>query len=244
MENFQEFDQPSGPQKNSSDIISHAFEMYKGVFLYALLAMVIYIVASIFVQSLSGFNSMAISEEIRSSDGDFSGLNLWGIPGIRTYYGLSGILGIVVTPLFVGIIYMANKYNFKERLDFADLFIGYKQNVLNIMIYGLISSIILGISFAMCLLPGFFVLPFLLLGYPVLLFENASFSEAFSKSFNIAKENYGVFLGASFLGLLISISGIILCGIGIIATMPFLLIVMYSTYCAFCGRPRPLKRAD
>ena len=56
MENFQEFDQPSGPQKNSSDIISHAFEMYKGVFLYALLAMVIYIVASIFVQSLSGFN--------------------------------------------------------------------------------------------------------------------------------------------------------------------------------------------
>jgi hypothetical protein len=33
-----------------------------------------------------------------------------------------------------------------------------------------------------------------LLGYPILLFENASATDALSKSFNIAKENYGTFL--------------------------------------------------
>lgn len=244
MENFQEFDQPTGPQKSSGDIISHAFEMYKGIFLYAILAMIIYIVGAFVIQAISGFNSMSFSEEMRSSGGDFSNMNLTNIPGIRTYYGLSGLLGIFVTPLFVGIIYMANKYNFKEQLVFSDLFIGYKQNFVNILIYSLISNVILMVAFAMCLLPGFFIMPFLMLGYPILLFENASFSEALSKSFNLVKENYGVFLGASFLGILISISGVILCGIGLIATAPFSLIVMYSAYCAFCGRPRPLITAN
>ncbi|MBF8457854.1 beta-carotene 15,15'-monooxygenase [Kaistella sp. G5-32] len=244
MDNFQEFEQPMGPQKSSGDIISHAFEMYKGVFLYALLAMVIYIVASIFIRALTGFDSMALSEEMRSSRGNFSGIDFWAIPNLGIYSGLSGLLGILITPLFVGIIYMANKYNFKQHLDVSDLFIGYRQNFVNILIYTVLFNIILGISFAMCVIPGFFVLPFFLLGYPILLFENASFSDALSKSFNIAKENYGVFLGASFLGLLISIAGIFLCGIGIIATMPFFIIVSYSTYCAYCGRPRPLHTPD
>ena len=84
-------------------------------------------------------------------------------------------------------------------------------------------------------------MPFLMLGYPILLFENASFADALSKSFNIAKENYGTFLGVSLLSLLISISGILLCGIGIIATMPFFLVAMYSIYCAFLGRPRQIE---
>jgi len=240
METFDEFDQPNLPQKTSGDIISHAFETYKSVIGYAILAMVIYLLASVLIQSLSGFNSRDFSSEIMNSTGNFGDINVWAIPGMTTYYGLSGLLGILVAPLYVGIIYMANKSELKEKLEISDLFIGYRQNFVNILLYGLISSIILGFSFAMCLIPGFFVLPLLLLGYPILLFENASFSEALSKSFNIAKENYGVFLGASFLGLLISFAGIILCGIGIIATAPFMLIVMYSTYCAFCGRPRAL----
>lgn len=240
MDNFQEFEQPIGPQKSSGDIISHAFEMYKGVFLYALLAMVIYILATVVLRSVIGFDSESFSEEIRSSHGDFSGVDFWAIPRLGIYSGLSGLLGIVITPLFVGIIYMANKYNFKQQLQISDLFIGYRQNFVNILIYTVIFNIVLGISFAMCIVPGFFVLPFFLLGYPILLFENASFSEALSKSFTIAKENYGVFLGAAFLGFLISFAGIFLCGIGIIATIPFFIIVSYSTYCAFCGRPRPL----
>lgn len=244
MDNFQEFEQPNGPEKTSGGIISHAFEMYKGVFLYAILAMVISFIASIIIQSLSGFDSMAFSEEMQSAGGDFSSTDLLSMPGLGTYYGLSGLLAILISPLYVGLIFMANKVNFKQQIQFSDLFIGYKQNFVNILIYSLISSIITGISFALCVLPGFFVLPLFLLGYPILLFENATFSEALSKTFNIAKENYGVFLGASLLGLLISIAGVFLCGIGLIASIPFYLIVMYSAYCAFCGRPRPLDFAN
>jgi len=240
METFQEMNANNAPNKTSGEIISHAFEMYKGVFLYAILAMVIYFIVSLVIQPLSGFDSASFSEEIRSADGDFSSIDIWAIPGMKIYYGLSGIVSLLLSPLYVGIIYIANKYNNQESLQAGDLFIGYRQNFVQILIYSLLASVIMGISIVLCFLPVFFVIPFLLLGYPVLLFENASFSDAFSKSFKIAKENYMTFLGASFLGLLISISGILLCGIGIVATLPFYFIVMYSAYTAFCGKPRPL----
>ena len=102
-------------------------------------------------------------------------------------------------------------------------------------------ELIMAIALMMCILPVFLVIPLLLLGYPVLLFENASFTEAFSKSFRIAKDHYGVFLGSSLLGLLISIAGVLLCGIGIVATLPFYFVVMYSAYVAYCGKPRQLN---
>ena len=241
MDTFEEMDRSNIPNRTSGEIISHAYDMYKGIFLYAILAMVIYFLVSMIVQPLSGFDSRSFSEEITSADGDFSSINIWAIPGMKLYYGLSGIVSLLLAPLYVGIIYLANKYDFKQRLQVSDLFIGYRQNFLNIVIYSLISSVIMAISIAMCILPFFFVIPLLLLGYPVLLFENATFSEALSKSFKIAKENYMVFLGASFLGLLISIAGILLCGIGIVATIPFYMVVMYSAYIAFCGKPKQLN---
>lgn len=238
MDTFQEFDQPTGPEKNTSAIIAHAFEMYKGVFLYAIVALLISFAASMLVQSFSGVNQADMMEEMKSS-GDMIP-NLWALPGFAFYGGLSTLISLLTAPLYVGVIYIANKYNLQEKIAFSDLFIGYKQNFVNILIYTVISSIIMVVAVAMCVLPVFFVFPFLLLGYPILLFENATFSEALSKSFSIAKDNYGTFLGTAILGFLISIAGVFLCGIGLVFTMLFYVVVMYSTYCAFCGRPRPI----
>ncbi|QBO57645.1 beta-carotene 15,15'-monooxygenase [Chryseobacterium salivictor] len=238
MDTLEEFDQPTGPEKSAGAIISHAFEMYKGVFLYAIAAVLISFAVSLLVQPISGFNSADMMEEIKSSEGSFP--NLWSIPRFGLYSGLSGLVSLLSAPLYVGLIYITNKYNLQESIRFSDLFIGFRQNFLNIILYSLITSILMVISAMLCFLPVFLILPFFLLGYPILLFENASFSEALGKSFSIAKENYGTFLGSSFLGLLISAAGIFLCGIGIVFTMLFYLVVMYSAYCAFCGRPRPI----
>ncbi|KIA85029.1 beta-carotene 15,15'-monooxygenase [Kaistella solincola] len=243
METFQDFKQSNGPERSAGAIIAHAFDIYKGIFLYAIGAFLLMFLISFLIQPISGFQSEELLEEIQNSPETLSE-NMWSIPGIRTYYGLSGLVTLLLAPFYVGIIYLANKYNLNERLDFSDIFIGFKQNFLNIVLYTLVMSIALGISFAMCFVPGLFVLPFFMLGYPILLFENASFSDALKKSFNIAKENYGVFLGTSLLGLLVSICGVFLCGIGIVFTMPIFLVVMYSLYVAFCGRPRPIIAKD
>lgn len=240
MSDFNEFDQQgSVPAKETGSIISHAFEMYKGTFLYAIVAMILYVAVSYIAQFISGFNSMAMIESMKTSQ-ETGAFNYWATPGLGLYYGLSFLLGLLLSPLYVGIIYIYNKYNNKEQIQFNDLFIGYKQNMMNIIIYNIFTSLILGIAMMFCFVPFFFVLPLVLIGYPILLFENATAMEALNKSFTIAKENYGTFLGASFLGLLISIAGIVLCGIGIIATALFITAVMYSTYIAFQGKPRAL----
>lgn len=238
MDTFEEFDQPIGPEKSAGAIIAHAFEIYKGIFMYGIAAVLLTSLISFLVQPISGFNSGDLMEEMKDNGDTFP--SLWQVPGFTLYAGLSGLISLLLTPIYVGLIYIANKYNLQEKITFGDLFIGFKQNFVNIIIYALISSVIIAISVAMCVIPVFFVFPLLLLGYPILLFENATFSEALSKSFSIAKDNYGTFLGAAFLGFLISIAGAALCGIGIIFTFSFYLIVMYSAYCAFCGRPRPI----
>ncbi|WP_228394041.1 hypothetical protein [Chryseobacterium artocarpi] len=72
MSEFNEFDQQgSVPNKDTGSIISHAFEMYKGIFGYAVVAMVIYLVGGFLIQTITGFNSAAIMEEMQSS-GDYS----------------------------------------------------------------------------------------------------------------------------------------------------------------------------
>ncbi|MEY8758107.1 beta-carotene 15,15'-monooxygenase [Chryseobacterium tongliaoense] len=241
MSEFNEFDQQgSVPGKDTGSIISHAFEMYKGVILYAIVAMIIYVIGDSILQSITGFNSWNIAEEIRDTDGNVPDFRSYYSPGFSLYYSFSSILGAVLSPLYVGLIYIINKYNTKSTVEFSDLFIGYRQNFVNILIYSLITHVILRIALAMCGIPFFFVFPFFLLGYPILLFENASATEAMGKAYNIAKDNYGTFLGVSFLGLILSFCGFFACCIGIIVTGTFITAVMYSTYCAFLGKPRQI----
>lgn len=243
MSEFNEFDQQgSVPERNTGSIISHAFEMYKGVILYAIVAMIIYLIADFVLQSIIGFNSWSGIRDFRNLDGDYSKYygSLWNKPGVSLYYSFSSLLRILLAPLFVGLIYITNKYNTKVPVEFSDLFIGYRQNLGNILLYSLITNIILGISLALCFFPVLFVYPLFLIGYPILLFENASGIDALSKTFAIAKENYGVFLGTALLGLLITISGLLLCCFGIIFTASFITVVMYSTYCAYLGKPKQI----
>lgn len=239
MSQFDEFDQHGkGPERNTGAIISHAFEMYKGVFLYAFVTMIIYIIGDYLLQLLSGVSLWGNFDDIRN----FGRENrfFWRRPELRFYYSYSSFLNILLTPLYLGLIYITNKFNNKQQIDFADLFIGYRQNLGQTLLYGLITTVILAISLAMCGLPFFFVYPLFLLGLPVLLFENLSATDALGKTYNITKEDYGTFLGIGILSLLIGFSGIILCCFGIIFTFPFIYVVMYSTYCAYCGKPKQI----
>lgn len=238
MSEFNEFDQQgSVPNRETGSIISHAFEMYKGVLGYAVVAMIVYMLGGYIIQLIFGIDSASMVEEMRESGGNF---NYWSTPGLPLYMGASSLFGLLLSPLYVGLIYIVNKYNTKNPIEFSDLFIGYRQNFVNILIYSLLTWLISSVALALCVLPIIFVYPLLLIGYPILLFENASAIDALSKSFNIAKENYGTFLATGLLGVLISVAGVFLCGIGLILTAPFIMIVMYSTYCAYLGKPRQI----
>lgn len=243
MENFNEFDNlTTTPQRNSSSVISHAFDTYKKVIWYGVLMVVgIYIISSI-ISNFLGFNQTQAYEVIREAMRTKNYELIESIDGWQSNSGVSLLLSLAAFPLYAGFMYILNKANFGEEFTFSDLFIGYKQNTAQLILYYVISTIITVISFSLCIIPGVFVVPFLFLGLPIVFFENASATDALKKSFEIVKNNYSTFLGLAILTFLISISGLLLCCIGIVLTTMFSFAAKYSAYCAFLGAPKAIVK--
>lgn len=241
MENFTEFDSPANvPTQETGNIISHALEIFKNSFLYCFLAVVIYFLLSLIIQLLTGFDSRSLVEEAQAAGGSFGYSDVIAAPGFALYSSANFLLSLLLSPIFVSLIYVANKSNFKQPIVVSDIFFAYRQNFINIIIYALITQIALFILLFMCVLPAIFIMPFFFLGYPILLFEKASAIDALKKSFAIVQANYGTVLITALLAGLITISGLILCCVGVYLTLPFVYIAMYSTYCAYQGAPRQL----
>ena len=163
--------------------------------------------------------------------------------GSTAFSMLSSLVSTVILyPFSVGIIYMTHKSNTQQNIEISDLFIGYKQNTGNLILYGLVITILAYAGFVFCLLPGLYVLIAGFVGLPIVFFGNKNVSDGISLSFKTTNDNFGLVLVVAILGFLISISGYLLCCIGAIATLPFINSVSYSLYCALFGTPYEVNK--
>lgn len=251
MSNFSEFERPLAPQKESGSIISHAWENYKGIFIYALLYIVIaFILGFIFSLFLPSGNVEGYKEIIESVKNgksvDYESIianqSSMGIGSSILSMVISSIFGALLFPLSAGLIFIAHKFNSKQNIDISDLFIGYKQNTVNLVLYGLLMSVITTIGFYMCILPGIYLSIVGIIGLPIIFFENKTPVEALKKALNITNSDFGTFLVIGILTFLIAISGFILCCVGALFTAGFVYSVQYSTYCAYCGTPYEVNK--
>ena len=252
MSNFDEFDRPIGPEKDTSSIISHAFENYKGVLIYGIL----YIIIAFFIEFLlslvfpgSSLSPDTIKEIIESSkSGETDAIKDIILSNQDISFGsqafsilASLISGALLYPLTAGMVYINHKNNSKQQIEVTDLFIGYKQNTLNLMLYGLVISVLASIGTLLCVIPGIYIYIIGFVGLPIVFFGNKNLSEGLNLSFSTTNQNLGLVLGVAILGFLISISGVLLCGIGILLTLPFIYSASYSLYCALFGTPYEIK---
>lgn len=248
MENFKDLETGgSVPDKNSGSILTHAFELYKGILLYPIIAGVIVFIIVFILLSVTGL--WGIIMEMSQNRDSMAGYNAEayedlyrGTPFLSFMGSFSLVNILVLSPLVVGTIYVAHKKNLNQQIEISDLFIGYKQNFINIVLYGLIFSIAVIICTNLCYVPAVFVMPFFFLGFPFLLFQNVTAIEALKRSFDIAKDNYGEILLINLLAYLCSCLGFIACCIGIIVTYMFYYSTMYSAYCAYVALPRQIEQ--
>ncbi len=251
MNNFNEFDQPLGPEKNTSSVISHAFENFKSVYIYGIAYIIFAFLISFVISLLFPGSSLSPStmtevidaykngntdevSEIILSNQDIS----WASQGVSSLASIIG--GALLYPLTAGLIYINHKNNTKQNIEISDLFIGYKQNTVNLILYGLVISILATIGLVFCLLPGIYVYIAGFVGLPIVFFGNKNVSDGLSLSFSTTNQNLGLALGVAILGFLIAISGVLLCGIGAIITLPFIYSASYSLYCALFGTPHEI----
>jgi hypothetical protein len=75
----------------------------------------------------------------------------------------------------------------------------------------IILILLLLVGFVLCLLPGIYLYPILALIFPIIIFENSSFSYAFNKSFKLIKNNWWETFGAIFvIGIIVYFATLII----------------------------------
>jgi len=246
MDNFKEFE-TSGkiPDRDAGSIISHSFQIYKDIFVYPLIVGILFAAIVSVLAGITGFWAavIGVSQEAQSAgyNSEIYDEIYRGTPFL-TFAGGASLFNILVfSPLIVGTIYIAHKKNINQKIEFSDLFIGYKQNFLNIVLYGLLFAIVTGICSWLFYVPAVFIMPFLFLGFPFILFQNISAVEAFKHSIDIAKNNYVNFLIINLIAYICSFLGLFGCCIGIIITYMFYYSTMYSAYCAYVALPKQIE---
>lgn len=253
MSNFSEFERPLAPQKESGSIISHAWENYKNIIGYAILFVVITFVISYLISMLFPSATLGVTfykELIESAQsGNSEDLKDMILEQQNSGFGSTAfamlssmVSSMILYPLSAGIIYMTHKSNTKQNIEFSDLFIGYRQNTGNLILYGIVISILATVGTFFCLLPGIYMYIVGLVGLPIVFFGNKNVSDGLSLSFKTTNDNFGLVLVVAILGGLISISGYLLCCIGAIVTLPFIHTVSYSLYCALFGTPYEVNK--
>ena len=260
MENFTEVNQPITPKKEIGSILSHAFENFTGTFLYALVFVVIYLLAYFIFNGLLSFlipGGGDYQNEVMRVMNDFVEDKKYDLNAITelqnsleaartTAVMISEVISKSITsallaPLVVGIIYISYQFSAKKEVEFGDLFIGFRQNTAQIIIYGFITTALIQAGLEINMLIGMYLSFAFFIGLPIVFFENTSAIEGIRKSFSLVHANFITVLVMWLLAGIIAGIGILFCGIGILFTFPFFFTARYSIYSAICVAPYEVK---
>lgn len=134
--------------------------------------------------------------------------------------------GLLTGPMIVGYMRMIKREDEGTKAEIADVFKGFDDFVPALLAV-LVSSIIVGIGFMLCFIPGLLIMALVpTAAYLVAVGEKDGIN-AIKRAWDAVKANL---LGSVFCALVLGIVGSIgglLCGIGMIITLPIAFIGMY-----------------
>jgi len=134
--------------------------------------------------------------------------------------------GLLTGPMMVGYMRMVKLADEGGKPEIADVFKGFDDFVPALLAV-LLSSIVVSIGFLLCIIPGLLIMALVPTAAYLVAVGEKDGIKAISRAFDAVKANLmGAFLCALVLGIVGSL-GSILCGVGILLTMPIALIGTY-----------------
>lgn len=134
--------------------------------------------------------------------------------------------GLLTGPMVVGYMRLIQKEEMGHRAEVADVFKGFDDFVPALLAV-LLSSIAVSIGFMLCVLPGLLIMALVPTSAYLVAMGEKDGIQAIQRGFNAIKQNLmGTVICSLVLGIVGSL-GSILCGVGIILTMPIGFIGMY-----------------
>lgn len=193
-----EFKQP----RDFSQIINDTFTFIKQNFKPLLKTYVIFcgifVLASMVAMLLQQYKSVNIINAVGSVGGRRSGLFGSGhVFGIE--YFLSLVFSLITsvsmsTAILSYIAIYVRKGNVVPTID--EVWAYFKYYFLRIFGSSIPLILLLFVGFIFCLVPGFYLFPFIAMVFPIMVIENGEFGYSFSRSFKIIKDNFWLTFGA------------------------------------------------
>lgn len=134
--------------------------------------------------------------------------------------------GLLTGPMMVGYMRMIKREDEGHKAEIADVFKGFDDFVPALLAV-LLSSIIVGIGFMLCFIPGLLIMALVPTAAYLVAVGEQDGVNAIKRAFEAVKSNLlSAFFCALVLGIVGSIGGL-LCGVGMILTLPIAFIGSY-----------------
>ncbi|MFD3593231.1 hypothetical protein ACFWU5_10925 [Nocardia sp. NPDC058640] len=214
-----------GPQLSVGDALGYGWEKFKNNALVWIGIIVVFALIQVAINFIFGSSGFLVTD----ADGDISfGFSLWGF------------LGSVISTVVGYLISAAMVRGSLEETDgrkpgFGDFF--QFTNVGAVILACFLVGIATGIGFALCVLPGLVIMFFTWFTINFVLDRDQDAITAIKSSFSAVAANAGTLLLLALALVGINIVGALLCGIGLLVTMPVSVIASTYAYRVIVGGP-------
>lgn len=228
---------------NFGEIFNEAWNLFTKTIGMGILAVIIYLIASgligLVIESLTGFNAVTqgFAEDIQGISNPESmlyklqefyteNLNLILVSRLTTE-----LILLLAFPLAAGFILVCREMDQKGYAGISTLFSTFKPEYWGrLMVLAVVYFVVSKIATMFFILPGIYVWTAACIACPFVLFKNMNGVEAFTSSIKMVNKKWFDVFKLLFVASLIGVSGYLLCGIGRIATYPFVLVMVYMLY--------------
>jgi uncharacterized membrane protein len=153
--------------------------------------------------------------------------------------------GLLTGPAICGIVWITLKHCRGEEVLFGDLFRGYEIFGASFLA-GIVFSLMVGAGLIFCIVPGLILGALFCFVFPFMLDRGLSFPDAMKASLELGKGRHDLLDRGFFflLALLAGLSGIVLCGVGLLFTWPFMWAAIAVAYEDLAPEKPPAAPAD
>ncbi|TVR77415.1 MAG: hypothetical protein EA412_11175, partial [Chitinophagaceae bacterium] len=143
---------------------------------------------------------------------------------------ISNMVSVVLSSLFLACNYHMAHYLKKGGIPSFEVFFEPLKDPLQLVIYALLSSLLVGIGFVFLIIPGLYLVVSWVFAIPIIVFTKTEFWPAMEYSRKVITRQWFQIFGFLVLCFFVILLGALALGIGIIVAMP---VVYCSLYAAF-----------
>jgi len=142
--------------------------------------------------------------------------HFWLMVGAGIVLGLiQSAIGLLAGVCMGGLYFLLLKLIRGERAEFGDAFAGFSLAFLQLFLAGLVSGILSGIGFLLCLLPGIYLAVAWIFAVPLVIDKKLDFWPAMELSRKVVNRHWWVVFGLLLVNLLVCLLGLAVCIVGV-----------------------------